>query len=350
MQRKIIHIDMDYFFAQVEEKDNHKLKDKPFSVGSTSEHRGVISTCNYIARNYGVHSAMSVRNALQTCPNLILLPVRMAKYKAVSSVIRSVFYTVTDQVEALSLDEAYIDVTQVKMFSNSATLIAKWIQKEIYRKTGLTSSTGVAENKLLAKIASDINKPNGIKVVTPQDTEAFIANMAVKKLPGVGKVTHQKMQEMGVNYCRDLRRYDQETLVSLFGKFGQSLYLYCRGQDNRKIAPERPAKSISVEQTYHQDLTTLNACYKEIDILYKSLLKRIQKSQYINRIFIKTTDCYFKKHSIERKSDDYKLNYYQILLQTLYQEHHHPIRLIGLGVRISQHQNKQLSLNFTPKQ
>ncbi|ORU76938.1 DNA polymerase IV, partial [Francisella tularensis] len=166
--RKIIHIDMDYFFAQVEEKANPSLKDKPFAVGGTNPKRGVISTCNYIAREYGVRSAMPTAIAMQKCPNLILLNTDFAKYKAASAVIRDIFYSFTDKVEPLSLDEAYLDVTDVKEYKNSATLIAQAIKQEIFNKTGLTGSAGVAPNKLLAKIASDINKPNGLYVVTPK--------------------------------------------------------------------------------------------------------------------------------------------------------------------------------------
>lgn len=189
--KKIIHIDMDYFFAQVEEKANPSLKDKPFAVGGTNPKRGVISTCNYIAREYGIRSAMPTAIAMQKCPNLILLNTDFVKYKAASAVIRDIFYSFTDKVEPLSLDEAYLDVTDVKEYKNSATLIAQAIKQEIFNKTGLTGSAGVAPNKLLAKIASDINKPNGLYVITPEQVDSFVKDLPVKKLFGVGKVSQE---------------------------------------------------------------------------------------------------------------------------------------------------------------
>ena len=334
--RKIIHLDMDYFFAQVEERDNSNLKDKPFSVGSTSVHRGVISTCNYIAREYGVHSAMSVKEALQKCPSLILLPASMEKYKKASSVIRKIFYSLTDQVEPLSLDEAYLDVTHVKKLSNSATWIAAWLKDAIYQATGLTSSVGVAPNKLLAKLASDMNKPN--------DIDVFIKPMPIKRLHGVGKVTQQKMQTMGIVACEDLQQYDRKVLQQHFGKFGLALYDYCRGQDDRAVTSERVAKSISVENTYQQDFTNIQDCQQAIRDLHKDLLKRCGSNQVISGVFVKITNYRFKKYSMDRKSISYELWDYQLLFEQLYQIHNNPIRLIGIGVRLSQNKVQQLPL------
>lgn len=343
-RRKIIHLDMDYFFAQVEERENPNLKDKPFSVGSISAHRGVISTCNYIAREYGVHSAMSVKAALQKCPSLILIPVSMGKYKEASQAIRSIFYSLTDKVEPLSLDEAYLDVTNVKKLSNSATWIAKWLKESIYKKTGLTSSVGIAPNKLLAKLASDMNKPNGITVVSPNKIDAFIKPMPVKRLHGVGKVTQQKMHSMGINTCLDLQQHNLEILKKNFGKFGTALYYYCRGQDNRSVTPERIAKSTSVENTYQQDFTNIQDCQQAIRGLHKDLLKRCGSNPAISGVFIKITDNRFKKYSIDRKSISYELWDYQLLFKQLYKIHNNPVRLIGVGVRLSQHQNQQIPL------
>ena len=218
--KKIIHFDMDYFFAQVEEKANPSLKDKPFAVGGTNPKRGVISTCNYIAREYGVHSAMPTSIALQKCPNLVLLNTDFVKYKAASSVIKEIFHSFTDKVEPLSLDEAYLDVTDVQEYKNSATLIAQAIKQQIFNKTGLTGSAGVAPNKLLAKIASDINKPNGLYVITPEQVNSFIKDLPVKKLFGVGKVSQEKLKSMRVETCSQLQQISLNTLIDKFGKFG----------------------------------------------------------------------------------------------------------------------------------
>ena len=199
--KKIIHIDMGYFYAQIEENDNPYMRDKPFAIGSTNPHRGVLCTCNYIAREFGVSSAMSTSVALRKCPDLILLNVNMKKYKEVSIVLREIFNSYTHLVEPLSLDEAYLDVTDVQLHSNSATYIAKAIRNDILLKTGLTASAGIALNKLLAKISSGMNKPNGQYVIKPNEIDNFIKKLSFKKLFGVGKVTHKKLLVMNIETC-----------------------------------------------------------------------------------------------------------------------------------------------------
>ena len=329
---------MDYFFAQVEERDDPTLKNQPFSVGSIHPARGVISTCNYIARKYGIHSAMPVALAIKKCPQLILLPTQMHKYKEASKIIRKIFYHLTPLVEPLSLDEAYLDVSKITQFSNSATWMAKWLLNEIYEKTGLTASAGIASNKLLAKIASDVNKPNGMYVVKPEMQLAFISNLPIHRLYGVGKVTQQKLYDMNVHYCKDLQAFSKTQLTDKFGKFGNQLYDFCRGEDHRPISTGREIHSVSTEHTYLQDLTTEEACLQELPHLHKALLKRI-KVEYqtkISGIFIKITDHQFHKYSIERKSTHYNLTLYQLLFKSLYEKKHAaPIRLIGLGIRLN---------------
>ncbi|AJI45724.1 DNA polymerase IV [Francisella tularensis] len=344
--RKIIHIDMDYFFAQVEEKANPSLKDKPFAVGGTNPKRGVISTCNYIAREYGVRSAMPTAIAMQKCPNLILLNTDFAKYKAASSIIREIFHSFTDKVEPLSLDEAYLDVTDVTVYKNSATLIAQAIKQEIFNKTGLTGSTGVAPNKLLAKIASDINKPNGLYVITPEQVNDFVKNLPVKKLFGVGKVSQEKLKSMNVETCSDLQQLSLATLVDKFGKFGSSLYNYARGIDNREVNPVRIRKSISVENTYLEDLKTLEACLEKLPSLYDKLTSRITDEHYksIIGIVVKFTDTKFNKTSLTRVSKILDKEVIKNLIIELHQKQNHPIRLIGIGVRLGEVNDRQMEL------
>ncbi|MBK2094907.1 DNA polymerase IV [Francisella philomiragia] len=344
--RKIIHIDMDYFFAQVEEKNNPSLKDKPFAVGGTNPKRGVISTCNYIAREYGIHSAMPTAIAMQKCPNLILLNTDFAKYKAASSIIREVFYTFTDKVEPLSLDEAYLDVTDVAVYKNSATLIAQAIKQEVLNKTGLTGSAGVAPNKLLAKIASDINKPNGLYVITPEQVSDFVKNLPVKKLFGVGKVSQEKLKSMSVETCLDLQQLSLTTLLDKFGKFGSSLYNYARGIDNREVNPVRIRKSVSVENTYLEDLKTLEVCLEKLPNLYNKLTSRMTEEHYksIIGIVVKFTDTKFNKTSLTRVSKILDKEVIKNLIIELHQKQNYPIRLIGIGIKLGEIDDRQMEL------
>ncbi|WHN65371.1 DNA polymerase IV [Cysteiniphilum sp. QT6929] len=344
--RKIIHIDMDYFFAQVEEKDNPSLRDKPFAVGGNNIKRGVLCTCNYIARSYGVHSAMPTRIALQKCPELILLPTDFDKYKRISNIIRDIFKSISPLVEPLSLDEAYIDVTNIKSHANSATLMAQAIKEEILKQTGLTASAGVAPNKLLAKIASDINKPNGLYVIRPQDVDKFIQDLPVGKLFGVGSVTENKMQKMGLNTCADLQKLDIKALEHHFGRLGTNLYDYCRGIDRRLVNPKRIRKSLGVEHTYQHDLTTKDDCLKALTQLHQELLARLKPEHTlcIEGIFIKITDNTFHKTSIERHTESSELNLYLLLFDNLYHKQTKPIRLLGLGVKLSEQPVKQIPL------
>lgn len=337
---------MDYFFAQIEEIEKPKLKGKPFAVGGTNPKRGVISTCNYIARKYGIHSAMPTSIALRKCPNLILLNTNIAKYKAISEIIRSIFYSFTDKVEPLSFDEAYLDVTEVAEYHNSATLIAQAIKTQIFEKTGLTGSAGVAPNKLLAKIASDINKPNGLYIITPQQVDDFIKDLPVKKLFGVGKVSQEKLKNIGVETCSQLQQLSLNTLIEIFGKFGNSLYNYARGIDNRAVNHTRIRKSISVENTYLDDLKTLDACLEKLPSLYQKLASRMSEEYYkcIIGIFVKFTDTRFNKTSMTKISKSLDKQSLINLITELYKKQNNPIRLIGIGVRLSEVDNRQMKL------
>ncbi|WP_262921440.1 DNA polymerase IV [Maribellus maritimus] len=253
INRKIIHIDMDAFYASVEQRDNPELKGKPVAVGGSSD-RGVVAAASYEARKYGVRSALSSRVAKRKCPDLIFVKPRFHRYKEVSNQIREIFFEYTDLVEPLSLDEAYLDVTYAKKGKPSATLIAKEIKQRILEETQLIASAGVSYNKFLAKVASDVNKPNGLFVVTPKDAQAFIDDLEVRKFFGIGKVTAAKLNNMGIWFGRDLKRIDRLELTRLFGKAGNYYYEICRGEDHRQVQPSRERKSVGAEQTFFTDL------------------------------------------------------------------------------------------------
>ena len=251
--RKIIHIDMDAFYASVEQRDHPELRGKPVAVGG-SRARGVVAAASYEARQYGVHSALASRIAVQKCPHLIFVKPRFEVYSAVSRQIREIFYRYTDLVEPLSLDEAYLDVTENKVDMPSASIIAKQIKASILVETGLTASAGVSFNKFLAKIASDLNKPNGFTLITPDKAEALVASLPIEKFHGIGKVTAAKMQQLGISTGADLRERPEEELVRHFGKTGRYYYRIARVQDDRPVQPHRIRKSIGSERTFDVDL------------------------------------------------------------------------------------------------
>ncbi len=252
--RKIIHVDMDAFFASVEQRDNPELIGKPVVVGGIPNSRGVVCTCSYEARKFGIHSAMPCSQAYRLCPQAIFVPVRMNVYKEASAVIRKIFYEFTDLVEPLSLDEAFLDVTLNKQGIPSATIIAQQILQKIQEATHLTASAGVSFNKFLAKCASDYRKPNGLTVIVPGDEIAFLDNLSIRKFFGVGKVTEKKMIAMGIESGCDLRKYDKVALVQAFGNSGSYFYDIARGVDNRPVRIDRTRKSIGRETTMKEDI------------------------------------------------------------------------------------------------
>ena len=242
--RKIIHIDMDAFFASIEQRDRPGLRGLPVIVGGSAERRGVVSTCSYEARAFGVHSAMPMRTAQRLCPQAVYLEVDMKKYRNESARIREIFYSVTDLVEPVSIDEAYLDVTENKRSESSATRLARAVQREIFLKTGLTASAGVSYNKFLAKIASDLKKPAGLTVIPPERAMEFLDSLPVGKFHGIGKVSAAKLTGMNIRTGRDLRQLDAATLSALFGKTGLFYYNIVRGIDNRPVEVEDEPKSI----------------------------------------------------------------------------------------------------------
>ena len=255
--RKIIHIDMDAFYAQVEARENPSLRGKPVIVGGNPDARGVVATCSYEARKFGIHSAMPARTARQLCPRAIFIKPRFDVYKTVSTQIGEIFRRYTYQVEFLSLDEAFLDVTENKKGIPSATQIAKEIKKAIYEELNLTGSAGVSYNKFLAKIASDYKKPNGLTVITPEKAQDFLDALPINKFFLVGKVTEEELRRIGVHYGRDLRKLELDYLVSVFKKRGYMLYDFARGIDNREVENSRIRKSIGAENTFNEDVNLI---------------------------------------------------------------------------------------------
>ncbi|MFV0592991.1 MAG: DNA polymerase IV [Draconibacterium sp.] len=293
--RKIIHIDMDAFYASVEQYDQPELQGKPLAVGGSGD-RGVVAAASYEARRFGVRSAMSSKVAIRKCPGLIFVRPRFDRYKEISNQIRKVFFEYTDLVEPLSLDEAYLDVTYTKKGKPSATLIAKQIKKQIFQETGLTASAGVSYNKFLAKVASDVNKPNGIFVVTPDMAQDFIDKLEIKKFFGIGKVTAEKLNKMGIWFGRDLKRVDRLELVRMFGKAGNYYYQICRGEDHRPVEPSRERKSVGAEDTFATDIYRTEELETELLKIAEKVWERAKRSD----VSAKTLTLKFKYADFEQ--------------------------------------------------
>jgi DNA polymerase-4 len=278
--RKIIHIDMDVFYASVEQRDNPEYRGKPIVVGGSYEGRGgVVATASYEARKFGIRSAMSSKKAHQLCPHAIFVYPRFAAYKEVSVHIREIFSRYTDLIEPLSLDEAYLDVTNDKLGIGSAIDIAKQIKQAIKDELNLTASAGVSVNKFVAKIASDMNKPDGLKFIGPSGIETFMEILPVEKFYGVGKVTAEKMHNMGLHTGADLKQLSEEELTRHFGKSGRFYYKIVRGIDDRAVEPDQETKSIGAEDTFAYDLTTLEEMNEELDKISLVVFNRLTKKQ-----------------------------------------------------------------------
>ncbi|MFQ6372140.1 DNA polymerase IV [Shewanella sp. YIC-542] len=355
--KKIIHIDMDCFYAAVEMRDFPQYRGKPLAVGGSRERRGVISTCNYEARKFGIHSAMATAYALKLCPNLILRPGRMAEYKAISQQIREIFLQYSAVIEPLSLDEAFLDVSDCALFQGSATRIASAIRADILQQTGLTASAGVAPVKFLAKVASDINKPNGQFVVTPETLPSFVASLPLHKIPGVGKVTAARLAQWQLYTCKDVQRFPEHQLVAQFGKFGHALYQRAFGIDERALNPHRVRKSVGVETTLAQDIFTQEQCWQVLQGLIKELASRLQRyaaGRQIGKLVVKLKFADFRQTTIESRAtalSPYLLS--SLLTQALQRAQGRGIRLVGIAAGLSagvetlhgQHE-QQLELNI----
>ena len=277
MTHKIIHIDMDAFYASVEQRDNHDLRGKAIAVGGSPTGRGVIATASYEARKYGIKSAMSSAVALRLFPRLIFVKPRFEAYREASTIIQEIFYEYSDLVEPLSLDEAYIDVTENKMENPSATLIAKEIREKIFERTGLTASAGISYNKFLAKVASDMNKPNGMTLITPEMAEDFLEALPVGKFHGVGRVTKEKMNLLGIEKGADLKKWQEVDLIKHFGKAGSHYYHIVRGIDERSVHNDHVRKSFGAERTFSTDYNDWTLLKTELEGIANKVSERMEK-------------------------------------------------------------------------
>ena len=334
--RKIIHVDMDAFYASVEELDRPELKGKPVAVGG-SEKRGVVSAANYEARKYGVRSAMSGYLAKKNCPHIIFVKPRFNRYKEISKQIRDIFYEYTDLVEPLSLDEAYLDVTINKKGNPSATLIAQEIRQRIFEVTGLNASAGISINKFIAKVASDINKPNGQKTVNPEEVNAFMEELEIRKFYGVGKVTAQKMYKLGIFTGRDLKEKSIEFLDEHFGKSGGYYYHVVRGIHHSEVKPHRIPKSVGAERTFSENLSSEIFMLERLNHIAEELERRLKKSNIAGKtvtLKIKYSDFTLNTRS---KTLSYFIADKNLILETakelLYQEElQNSVRLLGISL------------------
>ncbi len=273
--RKIIHIDMDAFFAAVEQRDNPNYRNKPIVVGGRPDSRGVVATCSYEARKYGIHSAMPSAQAYRLCPQAVFIKPRFEAYREASAAIRTIFTDYTELFEPLSLDEAYLDVSAVTRCRGSATLIAKAIKRDILQQTGLTASAGISYNKFLAKIASDINKPDGLYLISPELGPRFVEGLPIGKFHGIGRATESKMHALGIKTGADLKRLSLQMLTQHFGKAGRHYFNIARGIDNRPVNNYRPSKSVGVETTFQQDIADPALIMRHLIALLDKALQRL---------------------------------------------------------------------------
>lgn len=352
---KIIHVDMDCFYAQIEMRDSPHLRHLPLAIGGLPGTRSVLCTSNYLARTFGVKSAMPTDYALKLCPHLTIITPNFKKYKKESEIIQKIFLKYSSLVEAISLDEAYLDVSQ----NEDPISLARKIQTEIYKRSGLTASIGLAPNKFLAKIASDWKKPNGFFVIKPNEVDTFVKTLPVKFIPGVGKVNLAELKKLNVETCDDLKMLPLKTLTLVFGKFGTDLFNYSRGIDTRKIENEKERKSLSVENTFLQDIINLNEIEFSLEELLFELILRLKNhinevpSAKIKKIFIKIKYNDFKQITMEKtlptdfsQQSFSKKNYLELITQA-FLKRNSPIRLLGIGVRFSSKEEKHANqLNF----
>ena len=334
--RKIIHVDMDAFYASVEQMDNPTLRGKPIAVGG-SENRGVVAAASYEARKFGVHSAISGVMAKKNCPDLIFVPPRFDRYKQISCKIQKIFYEYTDLVEPLSLDEAYLDVTINKKGNPSATLLAREIRQRIFDEVGLTASAGISVNKFVAKIASDYNKPNGQKTVNPEEVVSFLEELAIRKFHGVGKVTTEKMYQLGIFTGVELKNKSLDFLEKHFGKSGNFYYNVVRGIHNSEVKSNRITKSVAAEHTFDVNLSSEIFMMEKLESIANSLEKRLKK----HNVAGKTITLKIKYSDFSQQTRSKTLPYFisdktlllEIVSELLYQERmKDSVRLLGISV------------------
>ena len=333
--RKIIHVDMDAYYASVAQLDNPELRGKAIAVGG-NEIRGVISAASYEAREFGVRSAMSSNLAKQKCPHLIFVKTNFSRYKEISAKIREIFYDYTDLVEPLSLDEAYLDVTENKKGNPSASLIAKEIRQRIFDEVGLYASAGISINKFIAKVASDINKPNGQKTVNPEDVIQFLEELPVNKFYGVGKVTAAKMYNLGIFVGNDLKQKSLEELVKFFGKAGTNYYNIVRGIHNSKVKPNRIQKSIAAERTFNENISSEIFMIDKLEKIADELERRMKKSNAKGKtITLKIKYSDFTQQTRSKTKEVFmqtKRDFFPVVKELLFQEKlKNSVRLLGIS-------------------
>ncbi|GGY38359.1 DNA polymerase IV [Bacterioplanes sanyensis] len=344
--RKIIHVDCDCFFAAVEMRDNPALAQVPMAIGGR-ERRGVISTCNYPAREFGVRSAMPVAQALKLCPHLVLMPGRMSVYKQVSAQVMAILRAPAEQFEQVSIDEAFLQVDE----RHSATQLAQQLRDQIWQQVGITVSAGISVNKFLAKVASDWNKPNGQYLVGPNDVAAFVAPLPVRRIPGVGPALEQKLQQHGIHTCADAQAWSLTELVRRFGRSGATLFERCRGLDERPLRSERVRKTISVEKTFLNDLTGLEACLEVLPDLLQRWQQRLMHAQVDARSlapFVKVKFADFHQTTLADHQQDASADGFAVLLARALKRDQQPVRLLGIGGRMAAGDERQLTLFEVP--
>lgn len=350
--RKIIHVDMDAFYASVEQLDQPELKGKPLAVGGGGD-RGVVSAASYEARKYGVKSAMSGKLARQKCPELIFVKPRFDRYKEISNQIRSIFFEYTDLVEPLALDEAFLDVTENKLGHHSATEIAEEIRQRIFNTTGLTASAGISINKFTAKVASDINKPNGQKTIPPDQVEKFLEHLPIEKFFGIGRVTAKKMHSWGIFNGQQLKQHSLAFLKSNFGKSGQHYYDIVRGIQHAQVKPQRSRKSLGAERTFSSNVIGHDSALEKLDQIADLLEKRLSNSDSKGKtvtLKIKFSDFEVITRSktnhelIQCKADFFAIVESLILKEDLKKS----IRLLGISISNFDTENKKTEVNIKP--
>ena len=348
-QRKIIHIDMDCFYAAVEMRDFPEYRNIPLAVGGDGP-RSVLCTSNYQARKFGVRAAMPAIKAKQLCPNLTIVHGRMDVYKEASKHIREIFSRYTDLIEPLSLDEAFLDVTEATLCQGSATLIAQQIRSDIFNELNLTASAGIAPNKFLAKIASDENKPNGQCVITPDKVANFVEQLSLKKIPGIGPKTFEKLNRHGYVTCADVRQSNIRALQNIVGKFANSLYLKAHGVDNRALEVSRQRKSLAIETTLMEDLSTQDECQLVIESLYEKLLTRLapHSNREIIRQGVKLKFADFNQTTVETQSNAcQQALFYSLLSKAYSRANKRGIRLGGLTLGFADNPSESLQLSLS---
>ena len=330
---------MDSFFASIEIRDNPNLQNKPVAVGGKANERGVLTTCNYLARKYGLHSAMSSKTAIQLCKELIILPVDITKYRKISKEIFKIFKCYSRKIEPVSIDEAFLDVSESGYCQGDPEEMAKQIRSCIKADFGITASAGISSNKLIAKICSDWKKPDNQFSICDDEIQNFIKTVSLKSIPGIGKVNFKKCKTLNMTSCSDMQKISKDELIRIFGSYGYTLFNLVRGIDNREVETSRTRKSISVEDTFLHDLNDTTLCVQQLSILYTKLIERCKSSNVntndVREIFLKIKFNDFETITRQKKSLKIELNEFKNLFDSNIVKIVKPIRLLGIGFRLN---------------